>query len=251
FVRENLKAHGADAVRRRLEDDGVAPDDIAAALAEAAPSPPKKARNRMLPLAAGAAVLAAIGAVLMGHGPQKEKAGGAAPPVPTAPDPYSDSSAPEERIFRGHYGYILKLPQGYEADADFADAGKIQEVVHFFPKGTDRQHLINEGLYGALGILRLEVSPRRVPQGLIDSPTLATWVTTKLARDKAKFEKRDQSVHGMQGFVIAESEPFASAKAYIVGQKVYYTLTAGSENSVFNAILSSITEVNPHDEPGT
>src|SRR5258708_16557321 len=42
------------------------------------------------------------------------------------------------------------------------------EVVYIFPKGTDPTNFGDEGLYAQLGILRLEVSSRRIPEGLID-----------------------------------------------------------------------------------
>lgn len=251
FVRENLRAHGVEAVRQRLTEDGVDPEEIDAALAAAVePPPPPPKRRRLLSLGAMASILLTAGFLLntRKQPSDDERKGGLKPP--DLPDPFSDSSAPEERIFRGHYGYILKLPPGYEAEGTFADAGKTQEVVHVFPKGTDPQHLINEGLFGHLGIMRLEVAPRRVPQGLVGVSTLAAWTTARLTREKAKFQKRDQSVHGMPGFIIDTSEPFPAAKAYVIGQKVFYTLTAGAENNLFTGVLASIEEVSPHDDPG-
>ena len=244
FIRKHAPLQGEHELRRQLLEDGVDPEELTAAFEEAA-VPIRKQRRWPYAALLISVLLLVASYIRSGRNPEAESG-----PRPTPADPYQDSGAPDDRVFRGHYGYLLKLPPGYEAIGSFSDSLKIQEVVHIFPKNTDFTHLINEGLYGSLGILRLEISPRRVPQGVVDIPVLAKWVAAKLAREKSKYQKRDQAVHGMEGFVITVSEPFPSVRAYVVGQKAYYTLIGGSENTLFTGVLSSIIEANPHDNPG-
>lgn len=247
FVRKHIKDHGADALRKQLLQDGVAPEDIEEALVLAAAPPTtavprRKGRLGRLALMAGGALLGAAALMSLQKGKH--------PPAPPAGPEGGQVQPPGDPVFRGHYGYLLKLPNGYSATASFKDPGKTIETVYLYPTGTNPTHFIHEGLFGQLGIMRLEVAPRRVPQGLIGLETLQAWVTAQLRAEKSAYQNKPLNVNGMPGFLISVSEPFTSAKAYLVGQKVYYVLLTGKESPELNDLISSLAEVAPHDNPG-
>ncbi len=235
YLRANLPKFGPEAMRKQLRQDGVAAAEIDAALAEALP--PRKKRLAAIALGGGALLL--VLAVLMSM---------QAPPPKTA----ADSAATDEGdgVYRGHYGYILKLPPGYQAYGTFRDPKKTQELVYIYPKGTDHSHFIHEGLYGNLGILRLEAVPRRVPQGFVGIETLEAFVKHGLDQKKATYKIRSLIVNGLPSFVVNVEKPFKYVRAYIVGQKIRYTLVGGEENTLFIEVLSSLLEAAPHDRPG-
>lgn len=244
YIKNNLRNYGAETLRGQLIKDGVAPEEIDAALVEATAAvgrPGGLARYAVL----GGAVLLVLAILLSVRKP------GDAPAPAKDPRAGETEDAHASQVFRGHYGYIMKLPPGYEAFGAFRDPNKTEEVVYVFPKGTDPIHFIHEGLYGSLGILRLEVTRRRVPQGQVAIDQLKLWITGKLDQEKSTYSVRDLQVNGMEGFLVNAEKPFKYAKAYMVGEKVRYTLTGGEETGFFSDILSSLIEADPHDRPGT
>ena len=240
YIAKHSKLHGDSAVRTQLIRDGLPPSEIDQAFAEAEFKTVRKQRNkRKLALfAVGAGGLLLAMAVMLSREPAK-------PTVKPGEDPAASESEPS--TFHGHYGYMLRLPPGYKASGEFADADKHIERVYIYPTGTNPNHFIDEGLYGHLGILRLETAPRRVPQGFIGIETLRNWVKRKLESEKAVFQLRDVSVHEMPGFIVTSERPFQYVRAHIVGQKVRFMLVGGSENDLFTDILSSLAEVSPYE----
>ena len=65
-----------------------------------------------------------------------------------------------------------------------------------------------------------------------------------------KMGKTVVTTKDMPAFIVNISKPFKSTRAHIVGQKVRYVLVGGEENEIFTAVLSSLVEVRPHDNPG-
>jgi len=250
YIRQHLRAHGEAAVREQLLAEGIAPEEIDAAFA-CIPKPGRarrpKGKPAILALCAGAALIGVAVYVAL----QKPHAPEEAPPAAGNPAAAAGTSSAEEAgIFRGYYGYMLKLPAGYEAAGGFDDPTKTHEVVHIFPKGTNPTHFIHEGLYGQLGILRIEASPRRRPDGLIGIDTLKAVALARLRVDRATYTTRSIFVNGLPAFIVSVTQPFAEVKAYIVGQKVYYIVAAGADNELFNGVLETFVETAPHDRPG-
>ena len=252
YIRAHLKTHGAQALRKQLLADGVEASKIDAALAEAdgAPKIPAIARRRLAFFAMGGGVLllALAGYLSMEKSPSSERPPSPGPEGQTPEQVLAEGE--QDNVFRGHYGYMIKLPAGYGASAGFSDPRKTLEVVHLFPIGTDSTHFIHEGLYGQLGIVRIEVYPRSRPEGSIGIAGLKALALSRLRTERATYTSRPLMINGMQGIQIAATEPFTYAKAYLVGQKVVYTITGGSENELYNNLLSSLLEVSPHDDPG-
>jgi hypothetical protein len=241
YVRKNLPTFGEASLREQLLRDGVAAKDIDSAISATKTVPPAPRKRRGLALIAvilGGLLIIAAG--IMGSKSNKK----AVTPVTAAEEEFDDG------IYYGHYGFLFKLPAGYAAHNEFRDPRKTEEVVYVYPKGTSHNHLIHEGLFGSLGILRLEVLPRRVPQGYVGIDTLKAFVKSRLEHDKAAFSMRDLNVNGKPAFIVNAEKPFKYSRAYLVGQKVRYTLVGGEENSLFIDVLSSLHEASPHDRPG-
>ncbi len=244
YIRKHAQLHGESVVRTQLIRDGLPPSEIDQAFAEAQSATVRKSKGkRKLALfAVGAGGLLLLMAVLLSREPAQTKNEEA-----VAAGEKADA---EPTVFHGHYGYMLRLPPGYRASAEFVDAEKRTERVYIYPKGTDPSHFIHEGLYAHLGILKLESAPRRVPQGNIGIATLKSFVTRKLVSEKAVYKMRDIIVHGMGGFVVTAEKPFRFTRAHMVGEKVRFMLVGGAEDELFIDIMSSLAEVSPHDRPG-
>jgi len=199
----------------------------------------------LLYILAAAAVLAAAFIVL-----RRAPAG-----LPPSSAPAADRvpAAPENREFMGRHGYMLKLPPNYTAVSSFADSRKTQEVVYLAPAGTDPGNFLNEGLYGPLGILRLEVRHRETPQGTVTPQVLKAGVLASLQARKAAYTVKDLEINGLAGFSANVSAPFQSAQAFLVGGRHYYVLTGGPEEGAFMDVLTSLHETaegNPEDAGG-
>jgi hypothetical protein len=249
YIRENIAEHDLTTIKAQLLKDGMDSAEIDAAITEVSGSeqgPRSNLATFALLGGVGLLIVAVFFAIQSPSTPVKTPEPGDEAP---AEDP--NSVGTRDSAFHGHYGYMLKLPPGYQASAGFEDANKTVEVVHLFPKGTNPTHLLHEGLYGDLGILRLEIAPRRVPQGFIGIDLIKAWAVQKLTQDKATFKTRQLLVNGMPAFITMVERPFKSATAYVVGQKVRYTFVGGEENDLFNSVLSSLVEVSPHDRPGS
>lgn len=260
YIREHAPAWGTDALKRHLLAQGVDAAQLEEALTEAVPvmtplvavppapppgtSPPtapgKRKRASKAALVVGA-LCGGLGlmalSLMMGRDPAKPVA---APPAATG------GEGEEAALFHGRYGFIVKLPPGYQARSSFTDAEKSLEVVYIYRQGTDAQHFIHDGLYEHLGILRLEVLPRRVPQGFVGMDALKDYVLRQLGTEKSQFEQRSTMVNGMPAFIVKVSKPFQIRRAYVVGEKVRYTLVGGFENPVFDQVIETLAETGSH-----
>lgn len=257
YIREHAPAWGTDALKRHLLAQGVDPAQLDAALLEATPmltplvavppapppgATPPTAPGRKRPASKAALV---VGALCGGLGLMALSMFMGREPAPADKAPATAPSGGEGEdgaLFHGRYGFIVKLPPGYEARSSFTDAEKTLEVVYIYRQGTDAQHFIHDGLYEHLGILRLEVLPRRVPQGFVGMDALKDYILRQLAADKAQFEQRSTMVNGMPAFIVKILKPFQIRRAYIVGEKVRYTLVGGFENPVFDQVIETLAE---------
>lgn len=234
YIRKHLKQFGADALCQKLREEDVPEAEIQEALKAALKSPQQKPNLIRIVL-----LLVVIGAIAWVY---------LSPDHPSLSSFRNGGPKPgSEKTFMGHYGYILQVPEGYNTLSDFLDSEKTREVVYLFPKGLDPSHLTNEGLYGQLGILRLEASPLRSPERRIGTDTVRTGVVGILQNRKAVYTMRDVQVGGLPGFLVNISQPVPLMQAYVVGAKVLYVLTAGAEDPAFNNTLASLHEASTRD----
>ncbi|MFA6092406.1 MAG: hypothetical protein WCU88_07535 [Elusimicrobiota bacterium] len=252
YIRLHLTEHGEEALREQLASEGIAPEEIDAAFAQLLSSRRKRPRGR----AAIFGILAGISLIAAGAYFSFDKTGktSSEPPVQSA------LSAPDETagivkdgdatLFTGHYGYMVKLPANYQAISDFQDPQKTLEVAYLYPTGTDPTNFIHEGLYGQLGILRIEAVPRRTRGGVIGIDEIKTIAKARLGAERSVYKERSAVYNGFPAYIIQSSQPFAYARAYLIGQKVCYTITAGTDNALLAKILETFVEVSPRDEPG-
>lgn len=244
YLRKNLKQFGGKALREKLVSEGVAEADIDAAMAVAIRPPQKGPRLGMYVVFAAVAVTA-VSLYMAIDKPTKN------PPLSATPAAeLTGADKPNKSAFMGHYGYMLKVPDGYISQSSFKDMNNTTELVYLYPEKTDPTNLANEGLYGQLGILRLEVSPRRIPQGTVGLDALRAAITGNLSQRGVTFTPKDFVVGGLHAFQVNVTQPFPLVQAFIIGTKVMYVLTGGVENQTFNDTLQSLTEVSPHDRPG-
>jgi hypothetical protein len=243
FVRKNIAHLGEDGVREQMLREGAEPEEVEEAIAAAGAPEARSGASMAILAVVGGGILLAAAAMLSNQPPQLDRPPGKPGDAAESPQSYMSET---DSVFHGHAGYMLRLPQGYEAQSSFQDAEKTQETVYIYKKGTDPSHFIHEGLYGALGIFRLEVMPRRIPQGFVGVDTLRGWVTRKLDQEKATYTVRSLIVQGMPSFIVVATKPFQYAQAYCVGERVRYMLIGGDDGELFTAILSSLAEVAPH-----
>ena len=161
-----------------------------------------------------------------------------------APGPRAPQAKPgEESAFVGHYGYVISLPPGYIALAEFKDRARNVESVHFCKSGTDPTGLLDEGLYGQLGIVRLEVRPSALAGGLNRVDNLTSLASSRARQRGEKFTiKSLPLVSPLQGIQVNYDAPFPRVEAYILGHKVLYSFLAGEDDEIYRALLSSLRD---------
>ena len=239
YLRKHWR-HGPQTLRQKLVDEGVDEGEVDAALIEATPKPKPDAKKR-LPFAVAGGLLSALlvfWALKSGSQNAARRPGSKQVLIQENPnDPH--------KAFVGHYGYILRLPLGYEAVSDFLDPRKRDEVAYLFPKGTDLTNLRDEGLYKPLGILRLEVRPRPrgIPEGRPGLLVLQRQIEMSMKSRKLAFTVKEQLVGGLPAFVAVTKDPSAKAQAFVVGGRFVYSLIGGSDDQLFMDTLQSLHEV--------
>jgi len=242
YLQANLKKHPIDELRRQLAQEGVGDVDFddslkAAMRAPAALAPGASSHWASVAfLVVGVAIVAAL-VVLLTR--QSE-----------TPRPPSTSttviSATGESAFVGNTGYVIRLPKGYEAAAAFKDEKKTIEIVHFCRAGTDPTNFVHEGLFGQLGIVRLDVQPNPWAGDIMGSERLSRIINAESIARGAKFSVKNIQVSSLRGVQVQTELPEPSVEAYILGETVLYHFYAGQEDEVYRDIVNSLRD--PHAE---
>ncbi|MDX6768270.1 MAG: hypothetical protein SF051_01950 [Elusimicrobiota bacterium] len=237
YLQENLPKHPVEELRRQLYSEGVSDIDFQDCLAAALRAPrteKKKAgglpsnRSAQLLLIAGALIFAGVALFALS---QK-----------SAPPPESASASSGESGFVGPSNWVVRLPQGYAGTTRFKDPGKKHEIVHFAPKGTDPTNFLNEGLYGQLGIVRLEVFPSPFPDNPTGVSTMALRVQQRLTDQGEKFAIKNISVASLPGIQVNVLAPFPRVEGYVIGKNSLYYFYAGQEDDVWRDIVLSLRD---------
>jgi len=238
YLQTHIKDFPVEDLRRQLFDEGIAEEDFNDSLKAALGSPikvkltPRQRLKNAVPRLAAA--LAACAVILWFSGQeQNSKRGGA----PTAGAPASASGA-----FVGHSGYVVRLPKNYTAVSQFVDAAKTDEMVHFCKVGTDPTLFLNEGLFGSLGIIALEVTPSPFPPTAAGIAALTAAVTTRAQNHGFKFSAKNISVSSLPGVQLNIELPDPHIEVYILGERSLYSFTAGQEDEISREIVMSLRD---------
>lgn len=238
YLQENLPKYPVEELRRQLYAEGVSDLDFQDCLAAALRAPRTETKKRAVSgvneraakalLALGALVVIAVGLFALSRK--------AAPP----PEPAADASG--ESGFVGPSQWVVRLPQGYAGVTGFKDPGRKHEVVHFCPKGTDPTNLLNEGLYGQLGVVRLEVFPSPFPDNPTGVSTMALRVQQRLTAQGDKFAIKNLQVGTLPGVQFNILAPFPRVEGYLLGKSSLYYFYAGQEDAVWRDIVFSLRD---------
>ena len=232
YLQANLKKFPLDDLRKQLAQEGVSDADFDAALKLAKLNPRPK-----IPAAKKAGLFFLVSGVLLSVLAVILSLNRAPTPAPQSPD------AAEETAFLGRSGYVLRLPKDYTAVSTFKDPElKTFEIVHFHPIGVDPSNFLNEGLYGQLGIVRLEVHPSPLAGTLQGLESLTHIVTSKAQQHGEKFHIKNIQVSSLRGIEITIETPFPRFESYILGKRVLYNFIAGQDDEVYRDLVSSLRD---------
>jgi hypothetical protein len=245
YLRDNLPKHPVEMLRRQLLEEGVTDIDFEHCLADALRGP-KTQKTAVVKKPAGkAARLALVGgivliavAVLIGI---SQKAS------PPAPQPEPAASASGESGFVGSDGWVVRLPKDYAGFSEFKDSSKTDEIVHFAPRGTDPTNFLDEGLYGQMGIVRLEVAPSQFPANMTGAASLAQAVKNKTVAHGEKYIMKNIQIGTLPGVQVNIQAPFPRVEAYILGQSDLYFFSGGQEDEIWRDIVLSLRDAHSEE----
>lgn len=246
YLRENLKSFPIDTLRAQLAEEGISDVEFDEALkvalrtpAEPAPGaapPKKKSRAGALMLVAGGGLIALIGGIVA-FGSREDTAADA------PADPIAVTPRATEGAFVGHTGYVVRLPKDYMAVQSFRDPGKKVEIVHFCKIGTDPTQFLHEGLFGQLGIVKLEVQPSPLAGNLNGTELLSRHVTSKLDARGDKYTVKNLQLTAMRGFQVIVEPPNPGVQGYVLGERSLYTFSAGHDDDLYRELLNSLRDM--------
>lgn len=240
YLKENLKSYPVEVLRKQLADEGVSDADFTDSLAVALRAPttvsktiPAKRKTSLAAIAflcVGVAIILSIGFYALSQKPKLSRSEG------NTENPSGESG------FIGHAGWIVRLPKDYVGVSDFRDAGKQHQIVYFCKKGTDPTNFLNEGLFGQLGIVKLEVLPTQFPNNPTGIANLSRMAAGKYKNAGEKFTMKNMQVATLPGVSVTVLSPFPRAEAFVLGQDHMYFFSAGQEDDVWRDIVLSLRD---------
>lgn len=237
YLQAHVKNHPIDALRQQLASEGVSAidfeDSFKAAMraAVAPPSPSHPSHASLVLLILGAIAAAAMLAAL-------SLRRDASPPSSSG----TVVSATGAAAYVGKGGYVVGLPGGYEAVSSFEDAQKTKELVYFCKKGTDPTNFLHEGLFGQMGIVRLQTQPNPFSGSLTGLDQLVRSLNAQHAAAGEKFSLKNIQVSSLRGVQVTVELPIPSVEAYLLGEKVLYRFFAGQDDEIYRGILDSLRD---------
>ena len=240
YLKDNLKSFPVETLRKQLADEGVTDvdfsDSLAAALrapttaAKTVPLKPKTGMAALAFLCVGVAIILSIGFYALSQKPKLKSSEG------------NTENPSGESAFIGHAGWIVRLPKDYVGVSDFADSSKQHQIVYFCKKGTDPTNFLNEGLFGQLGIVKLEVLPTQFPNNPTGVASLSRLAAGKYRNSGEKFSMKNMQVAALPGVSVTVLSPFPRAEAFVLGQDHMYFFSAGQEDDVWRDIVLSLRD---------
>ncbi|MDE1976277.1 MAG: hypothetical protein KGI84_03325 [Elusimicrobia bacterium] len=244
YLKENVNLFPAEELRRRLADEGVSDldfdDSLKAALAPAPKSAKKPmSRNRKLFILASGTLVCLGAGLMVFQSPSSSPSG--------SPQEKEDGIGQAQSAFLGHYGYVVHLPPGYGCAQEFTDPQKTVERVYFAKAGTSRIDFIDTGLYGQMGIVRLDAQPNPWA-GHVDGPQqLEALVLSRLRKQENQFSVKNLQIGTLRGIQVEFQAPFSHVEAYLLGPKTMFSFYAGKDDAVYESILTSLRDEGSED----
>jgi hypothetical protein len=246
YLRENLPKHSVEILRRQLHDEGVTDIDFEHCLADALRGPKtvpaskkKKPAGKSARFALFAGLILIVGAGLFALS-QKTSA-------PTPPPDPAPATGSGESGFVGSEGWVVRLPKDYAGFSEFKDSGKTDEIVHFAKRGTDPTNFLDEGLYGQMGIVRLEVAPSQFPANMTGAASLANAVRRKTEAHGEKYIMKTIQIGTLPGVQVNIQAPFPRVEAYVLGQNDLYFFSGGQEDDIWRDIVLSLRDAHSEE----
>ena len=244
YLRENLSKHPVEALRRQLQEEGVSDVDFEECLGDALrghktlPSTRKnkpKSKIALFLLVGGVVLLLGVAFFALSR--------------KNSPPPAAEAAAPSagESGYVGAAGWVVRLPKDYVGLSEFKDSSKTDETVHFCKRGTDPTNFLDEGLYGQLGIVRLEVAPSEFPANMTGAASLSNAVTRKITAQGEKFVLKNIQIGTLPGVQVNVQSPFPRVEAYILGQSELYFFSGGQEDDVWRDIVLSLRDAHSEE----
>ena len=241
YLKDNLKSHPVEVLRRQLAEEGVSEADFSDSLASALRSPATvktvpltKSRSASTAaiafLCVGAAVIISIGMFALKQKPKLSQ------PEGNTENPSGESG------FIGHAGWVVRLPKDYVGVSNFDDSSKQRQTIYFCKKGTDPTNFLNEGLFGQLGIVKLEVLPTQFPNNPTGVANLSRLASGKYKNAGEKFAMKNMQVATLPGISVTVLSPFPRAEAFVLGQDHMYFFSAGQEDDIWRDIVLSLRD---------
>ena len=162
--------------------------------------------------------------------------------VPAPPSGPAATVGSGESGFVGADGWVVRLPKDYAGFAEFKNSSKTDEIVHFAKHGTDPTNFLDEGLYGQIGIVRLEVAPSQFPANMTGAAALANAVQNKTAAHGEKYVMKTIQIGTLPGVQVNIQAPFPRVEAYILGQSDLYFFYGGQEDDIWRDIVLSLRD---------
>jgi hypothetical protein len=244
YLRDNLPKFSVDSLRRQLHEEGISEIDFEHCLADALRGPKtmptSRAKKKTSSKAARFALLGGV-ALIVGAALYSLTLKSAAPAAPPAPAPTGESG------FVGADGWVVRLPKDYAGFSQFKDSSKTDEIVHFAKRGTDPTNFLDEGLYGEMGIVRLEVAPSQFPANLTGAASLANAVRRKTESHGEKYIMKNIQIGTLPGVQVNVQAPFPRVEAYILGQEDLYFFYGGQEDDIWRDIVLSLRDAHSQE----
>ena len=243
YLRDNLKSFPVEILRKQLTDEGISEADFTDSLSAALRAPTTvrteakpKAKASLAAIAflcVGVAIILSIGFYALSQKPK------------LTPLTEGNTENPSgESAFIGHAGWIVRLPKDYVGVSDFKDASKQHQIVYFCKKGTDPTNFLNEGLFGQLGIVKLEVLPTQFPNNPTGIANLSRMAAGKYKNAGEKFAMKNMQVATLPGVSVTVLAPFPRAEAFVLGQDHMFFFSAGQEDEIWRDIVLSLRDAN-------
>ncbi len=241
YLKEHLPGHPVEVLRKQLADEGVSDADFTDSLAQALRAPKtertgvktkSKAASAAALLFLGVGVLVIVGVGMFALSQKSPE---------TAAEGNTQTGSGESG-FIGHAGWVVRLPKDYVGVSDFRDSSKSHQIVFFCKKGTDPTNFLNEGLYGQLGIVKLEVMPTQFPNNATGLANLSRMAQQKYTNAGEKFAVKNLQIATLPGIQVTVLSPFPRAEAFVLGEKHLYFFYAGQEDEVWRDITLSLRD---------